>query len=72
MAEDSNGQNLFLSGRPDREHSGEEGFYFLFEQMFFGTQIGLMPALSGFVTFVVSPDEDKSPIPYLSQRRVDL
>ena len=64
VAEDSSGQNLFLSGRPGRQHSGQDGFYLLFEQMFFRNPNRLEAGLNGFVTFVVSPDEDKSPIPY--------
>jgi porin len=64
VAEDSKGQNLFLSGRHGREHSGQEGFYLLFEQMFFRNPNRPEAGLNGFVTFVVSPDEDKSPIPY--------
>jgi len=63
VAEDSNGQNLFLSGRKGREHSGQEGFYLVFEQMFYRNP-GRDTGLNGFVTFVLSPDEDKSPIPY--------
>ena len=64
VAEDSHGQNLFLSGRHGREHSGQDGFYLLFEQMFFRNPNRPDAGLNGFVTFVVSPDEDKSPIPY--------
>src|SRR4029078_8909111 len=63
VTEDSNGQNLFLSGRKGREHSGQEVFYLVFEQMFYRNP-GRDTGLNGFVTFVLSPDEDKSPIPY--------
>lgn len=64
VAQDSNGQNLFLSGRSGREHSGQGGFYLLFEQMLLRNPNQADAGLNGFVTFVVSPAEDKSPIPY--------
>jgi porin len=63
VARDAFGTNLFLSGLPGREHSGQEGFYLIFEQMFYRNP-GRDSGLSGFVTFVLSPDEDKSSIPY--------
>ena len=64
VAEDSLGQNIFLSGRAAREHSGQEGFYLLFEQMLHRNASRPETGLNAFVTFVVSPDEDKSTIPY--------
>ena len=64
VARDSNGQNLFLSGLSGREHSGQGGFYFLFEQMLLRNPNQPETGLNAFVTFVVSPDEAKSPIPY--------
>jgi porin len=64
VAEDRFGGNIFISGRHGREHSGQEGFYFLFEQMFLRNADRPETGLNGFVTFVVSPDEDKSAIPY--------
>jgi porin len=64
VARDAFGTNLFVSGLPGREHSGQNGFYLLFEQMFFRNPNRPEAGLNGFVTFVVSPDEDKSPIPY--------
>ena len=59
-----NGQNLFLSGRPAASTPARKDFTFSSSKCFSGTRIGLIAGLNGFVTFVVSPDEDKSPIPY--------
>jgi porin len=64
VAQDTFLTNLFISGRPGRLHSGQEGFYLLFEQMFHRNPGRPETGLNGFVTFVVSPDEDKSPMPY--------
>jgi len=64
VALDDFGQNIFLSGRAAREHAGQEGFYLLFEQMLYRNARRPETGLNAFVTFVVSPDEDKSPIPY--------
>jgi porin len=64
VAQDAFLTNLFISGRPGREHTGQEGFYLLFEQMFHRNPGRPETGLNGFVTFVVSPDEDKSAIPY--------
>src|ERR1700731_4593275 len=64
VAQDAAMRNLFISGRPGRLHSGQEGFYLLFEQMFHRNPGRPETGLNGFVTFVVSPDEDKSPMPY--------
>jgi porin len=63
VAEDSSMMNLFVSGRHGREHSGQEGFDLIFEQMLYRNP-GLETGLNAFGTFVLSPDEDKSPIPY--------
>ena len=63
VARDAFGANLFVSGLPGREHSGQDGLYLVFEQMFYQNP-GRDTGLNGFVTFVLSPDEDKSPIPY--------
>ena len=52
VAEDLNGQNLFLSGRRGREHSGQDGFYLLFEQMFFRNPNRPDAGLNGFVTLL--------------------
>ncbi len=64
VAQDRLGGNLFISGGPGREHSGQGGFYLLFEQMFLRNANRPETGLNGFVTLVVSPDEDKSPIPF--------
>ena len=64
VALDAFGQNIFLSGHTGREHGGQEGFYLLFEQMLYRDAGRPETGLNAFVTFVVSPDEDKSPIPY--------
>ena len=64
VAEDAFGTNLFLSGSPGRPHSGQYGFYLIFEQMLFRNARNPDTGLNGFVTFVVSPDEDKSVMPY--------
>ena len=64
VALDAFGQNIFLSGHTGREHGGQEGFYLLFEQMLYRDARRPETGLNAFVTFVVSPDEDKSPIPY--------
>jgi porin len=64
VAEDAFMTNLFVSGRPGRLHSGQQGFYLVFEQMFYRNPGRPQTGLNGFVTFVLSPDEDKSAIPY--------
>jgi porin len=64
VAQDASMTNLFVSGRPGREHSGQQGLYLIFEQMFYRNPARPETGLNGFVTFVVSPDEDKSAIPY--------
>jgi carbohydrate-selective porin OprB len=64
VAEDSLGQNIFLSGRAARRAFRQEGFYLLFEQMLHRNASRPETGLNAFVTFVVSPDEDKSAIPY--------
>jgi porin len=63
VAEDAFMTNLFVSGRPGRPHSGQYGLYLLFEQMLL-RNAGRDTGLNSFVTFVVSPDEDKSVMPY--------
>ena len=64
VARDDSMTNLFLSGRRPAMHSGQEGFYLVFEQMFFRNSSRPETGLNGFVTFVLSPDEDKSAMPY--------
>jgi len=64
VAEDAFGTNIFLSGLPGRIHSGQSGFYLLFEQMLLRNPGRPETGLNGFMTFVVSPDEDKSVMPY--------
>jgi porin len=63
VVEDAFMTNLFVSGRPGRPHSGQCGFYLLFEQMLL-RNAGLDAGLNSFVTFVVSPDDDISVMPY--------
>jgi len=63
VAEDAFMTNLFVSGRLGQKHDGQEGFYLIFEQMFYRNP-GRDTGLNGFVTFVLSPDEDKSAMPY--------
>jgi len=56
-------ENLFVSGGTGRIHSGQYGFYLIFEQMLLRNS-GRDTGLNSFVTFVVSPDEDKSVMPF--------
>jgi len=64
VAKDSSSNNLFISGRPGRLHSGQDGFYLVFEQMLLRNPRRPDTGLNAFTTFVLSPDEDKSPMPY--------
>ena len=48
------------------------GFILLFEQMLLRNANRPETGLNGFVTFVVSPDEDKSPIPFYLNGVIDL
>ena len=64
VAVDRDGDNLILSGSIPREMSGQEGVYIIFEQMFHRENAQTDRGLNGFITVVVSPDEDKSPMPY--------
>ena len=64
VAKDSHLNNLFISGRPGRLHSGQSGFYLVFEQMLFRNPGRPETGLNAFTTFVLSPDEQKSPMPY--------
>jgi porin len=63
VAEDRFMTNPFVSGRLGRFHSGQYGFYLLFEQMLLRNP-GRDTGVTSFVTFVVSPDADKSVMPY--------
>jgi len=63
VAEDAFMENLFVSGGTGRIHSGQYGFYLIFEQMLLRNS-GRDTGLNSFVTFVVSPDEDKSVMPF--------
>jgi len=64
VAQDAFMTNLFISGLPGKEHSGQDGFYLIVEQMLLRNGYNPKTGLTGFVTFVVSPDESKSPMPY--------
>lgn len=64
VATDLNGNNLFLSGVDARELSGQEGYYIIVEQMLYRDGPDSNRGLQGFLTVVVSPDEEKSPMPY--------
>jgi porin len=64
VAEDGHFNNLFISGRPARLHSGQSGFYLVFEQMLIRNPGRPESGLNAFTTFVVSPDEQKSAMPY--------
>ena len=44
--------------------SGQEGFYVIVEQMLYRESSQHNRGLQGFFTFIVSPDEEKSPMPY--------
>lgn len=64
VATDLNGNNLFLSGVKAREMSGQDGYYVIVEQMLYRESPQSSRGLQGFFTFAVSPDEEKSPMPY--------
>ena len=66
VATDSIGGNLLASGSTGipREMSGQEGFYVVVEQLLYREGAQSNRGLQGFFTFVVSPDEEKSPMPY--------
>jgi porin len=64
VVQDKDGDNIFITGRKGRVRSGQNGFYLIFEQMLLRNPARPDTGLNGFVTFVVSPDEDKSTMPY--------
>lgn len=64
VATDVNGGNLLVSGSIPREMSGQDGYYMILEQMFYRESLHSSRGLNGFLTVVVSPDEEKSPMPY--------
>jgi porin len=64
VSRDAFNGNIFLSGLPAREHAGQEGFYFIFEQMLHRNPDRPKTGLNAFVTFVASPNDDKSVMPY--------
>jgi porin len=64
VARDASGGNIFLTGLPGREHDGQEGFYLLFEQMLHRNADRPKTGLNSFVTLVVSPEDNKSTLPY--------
>jgi porin len=64
VAQDAFGGNIFVSGLPGREHRDQEGIYFIFEQMFYRNPDRPKTGLNSFVTFVVSPEDSKSTLPY--------
>ena len=64
VAVDSGGGNLFLTNGIPREMSEQNGYYLIFEQMFHRTNPETNREINGFLTAVVSPDEEKSPVPY--------
>ena len=64
VAVDSIGGNLIISGGLPREMSGQDGYYMILEQMFHRETPDKDQGLNGFLTVVVSPDEEKSTMPY--------
>jgi len=64
VSQDAVGGNIFLSGLPAREHAGQEGVYLICEQMLHRNPDRPKTGLNSFVTFVVSPVDDKSVMPY--------
>jgi len=64
VATDVFGNDLFLTGLPPRQDSNQSGYYLIFEQMFHRERNDSTEGLNGFVSFVVSPDLDKSDMPF--------
>ena len=64
VATDVNGNNLFVSGLPGREDSNQQGYYTIIEQGLYREEAGSDQGLTGIFTFVLSPELDKSDMPY--------
>jgi porin len=64
VAQDSAGDNIFINNLPGRIHTGHEGLYVIFEQMLLRNSARPDTGLNSFFTFVASPAEDKSTLPY--------
>lgn len=64
VARDVLNGNRFLTGLPALEHDSQEGYYLLFEQMLHRHAGRPETGLNAFITFVASPNETKSVIPY--------
>lgn len=64
VSRDVAGGNLFLSGLPAMEHTAQDGVYLLFEQMLHRNPDRPKTGLNAFVTLVVSPENEKSVMPY--------
>lgn len=66
VATDSIGGNLLAVGSTGipREMSGQGGYYIIIEQMLYRESSHSSRGLQSFLTVVVSPDEEKSPMPY--------
>jgi len=64
VARDVTNGNIFLSGLAAQEHGAQEGFYLIVEQMLHRNPNSPKTGLNSFLTFVLSPEEDKSAIPY--------
>ena len=64
VATDENGTNLFVSGLPGREDSSQQGYYTIIEQMLYRKNAGSSQGLTGIFTFALSPELEKSDMPY--------
>ncbi|MGE9290670.1 MAG: carbohydrate porin [Puniceicoccales bacterium] len=64
VATDVNGNNLFVTGLPAREDSDQQGYYTIIEQGLYRESSESDQGLTGIFTFVLSPDLDKSDMPY--------
>ena len=64
VATDVNGGNLFITGAPPRQDSNQSGVYCVLEQMVHRHGDHPSQGLNVFATFVVSPDLEKSEMPF--------
>lgn len=64
VATDVNGNDLFLTGLPGREDWNQQGYYTIVEQMLYRENEEGPQGLNSFASFVLSPDLEKSEMPY--------
>ncbi|WP_269525036.1 carbohydrate porin [Coraliomargarita parva] len=64
ITEDIAGGNPYISGLPGKEEDSQYGIYFVFEQMLMAHDEDPGKGLTFFIAGSMSPEEEKSPMPY--------